>query len=394
MPWPSPARARIERVGKQHRVVERRDFDAAPGEDVPIEFDVLADLQHARVFEQRLEQLDRLALGDLAGQQPAAAEEVGLAGAMADRNVAGLPGRHGERDADEIGLQRIERSGLGVEGDEPCFERARDPAFELVATSSRSRRPRLRSFPPAPERPARRRGLWACGAGGRRARRAQRRGAGVMRRARRRSARSSRRCARASRRGRGNARRVRSHSRRRPQISPTRRVMVVSSIALRNAISGAPSSLGTPSVSSGTCDVDVAHQRHQRLRQPDQRDRFGVGQDFAALGLLDLVRAREQRIEIAVFADQLRRRLDADAARARHVVGGIAGERLDVDDLVGAGAEIGDDFVGADAPLLAVARGGIEHRDARARRAASGPCRRRRSARRRRVRAPGARRWR
>ena len=59
----------------------------------------------------------------------------------------------------------------------------------------------------------------------------------------------------------------------------------------------------------------------------------------------------------------MRRRLDAYAARARHVVGGIAGERLDVDHLVGAGAEIGDDFVGADAPLLAIARGGVEHRD-------------------------------
>ncbi len=70
-------RARIERVGNQHGVVERRDFDAAPGEHVPVEFDVLADLHHARVFEQRLEQRDRLRFVDLAGRETAAAEEIG-----------------------------------------------------------------------------------------------------------------------------------------------------------------------------------------------------------------------------------------------------------------------------------------------------------------------------
>ena len=124
-------RARIERVGNQHGVVERRDFDAAPGEDVPVEFDVLADLHDARVFEQRLEQADRLRFVDLAGQKTAAAEEIGGARAMADRNVAGFARRHRERDADEIGLLRIERSGFGVEGYEPRFERARNPAFEF-----------------------------------------------------------------------------------------------------------------------------------------------------------------------------------------------------------------------------------------------------------------------
>ena len=142
-------------------------------------------------------------------------------------------------------------------------------------------------------------------------------------------------------------------------------MIVVSSIALRKAISGAPSSLGTPSVSSGTATstsrTRVTSVFDSRISATD----LGIGQDFAALGLLDLARALKQRVEVAVFADQLRRRLDADAARAGHVVGGIAGERLDVDDLVGAEAEIGDDFVRADAPLLAIARGRVEHRHAR-----------------------------
>ena len=40
-------RAGVEHVGDQHGVVERRDLDAVPGEDVPVELHVLADLEHA-----------------------------------------------------------------------------------------------------------------------------------------------------------------------------------------------------------------------------------------------------------------------------------------------------------------------------------------------------------
>ena len=43
-----------------------------------------------------------------------------------------------------------------------------------------------------------------------------------------------------------------------------------------------------------------------------------------------------------IFADQLRRGLDADAGHARHVVGGIAGQRLHVDHLVRRHAELLD----------------------------------------------------
>ena len=79
----------------------------------------------------------------------------------------------------------------------------------------------------------------------------------------------------------------------------------------------------------------------------------GSGQRLAPLRLLDLARAGEQRVEIAEFADELGRGLDADARRSRDVVGRIAGERLDVDHLVGADAEIFDDLRRADPPLLA-----------------------------------------
>ena len=108
----------------------RRDLDAAPGEDVPVELDVLADLQHAGVFEQRLQQRDRFRFGNLPGQQAAALEQAGLAGAVADRNVAGLARRDGERHADQLRLQRIERGRLGVEGDDTGFVGAVDPRLQ------------------------------------------------------------------------------------------------------------------------------------------------------------------------------------------------------------------------------------------------------------------------
>ena len=55
--------------------------------------------------------------------------------------------------------------------------------------------------------------------------------------------------------------------------------------------------------------------------------------------------------------DQLGGGLDADARHARHVVGGIAGQGLHFDDLVGQHAEFFHDLIGADGAVLH----GIEH---------------------------------
>ena len=95
------------------------DLDAALREHVPVEFHVLADLENARVLQQRLQQFERDVLGDLSRRQPAAAEEIALAFDVANRNVTGLARRDRKRNADEIGLDRIERRGLGVERDDP-----------------------------------------------------------------------------------------------------------------------------------------------------------------------------------------------------------------------------------------------------------------------------------
>ncbi len=94
----------------------------------------------------------------------------------------------------------------------------------------------------------------------------------------------------------------------------------------------------------------VGVEGHQRLRQPRL---VGIlDQRLAALLLLDLAGAREQRFEVAVFADELGRGLDADAGNPRHVVGRIADQRLDLDHLVGRHAEFLHHLGGADAAIL------------------------------------------
>lgn len=103
----------------------------------------------------------------------------------------------------------------------------------------------------------------------------------------------------------------------------------------------------------GAFEGDEAQRQARRLGVIDQR--------LATLGLLDLVGAGEQRLDVAVFVYQLRRGLDADARHARHVVDRITGQRLHVDDLVRRHAELLQDLGRLD-PLVLHR---VEHDDAR-----------------------------
>ena len=87
-------------------------------------------------------------------------------------------------------------------------------------------------------------------------------------------------------------------------------------------------------------EVDLVVEQHQLPRNPRL---LGVlDQRLAPLRLLDLAGAEQQLFEVAIFDDQLRRGLDADAGHARHVVGGIAGQRLHLDHLLRRHAEFLD----------------------------------------------------
>ena len=104
-------------------------------------------------------------------------------------------------------------------------------------------------------------------------------------------------------------------------------------------------------------DGDVLVEPHEVAA--DARLVGELDQVLAPLVLLDLGGAFEQRVEVAIFPDQLGAGLDADAGDARHVVDAVAGKRLDLDHLVRPDAELLDHFGLADRLVLH----GVEHHD-------------------------------
>ena len=129
-------------------------------------------------------------------------------------------------------------------------------------------------------------------------------------------------------------------------------------------------------------ELDLVVEQHQLPRDPRL---LGIlDQRLAPLRLLDLAGAEQQLFQVAIFDDQLRRGLDADAGHAGHVVGGIAGQRLHLDHLLRRHAEFLDHLGDADAAILH----GVVHGDACRSRAASDPCRRKRWSWSRRARRP------
>ena len=277
---------------------------------------------------------------------------------MAERGVAGLVRRDREREADEFGLQRIERRRLGVEGDKPDLVGAGDPGAELVEAPhrpvGRAVDHRLGLGRPCPcevRRPH------AFGNGGR----------GVRSRGRGRRITRERDFAVAPLpAGRTGEARVRFD---RGDVDSGQFADPAGDRGELHRLEEGDEFLAVErrrgEVVERRLERNVAHERDQLMRDADAVDVFGRRQRFAALRLLDLAGARKQRLEVAIFADQLRRRLDPDAGRARHVVGRIAGERLDIDHLVRPDAKIVEHLGRADAPLFAVAGGRVVHSDAR-----------------------------
>ncbi len=103
-------------------------------------------------------------------------------------------------------------------------------------------------------------------------------------------------------------------------------------------------------VIEGHVERYVGAQFDQLARQPCE---IGIGNDtFAAFLLLDLAGPRQKRFEIAEFFQKLGCGLRTDPRNARHVVGGITGQRLQVDHLFRRDAPFLDDIGNADLLVL------------------------------------------
>jgi hypothetical protein len=110
--------AGIEIEAHHDRVVIGRDVDPAAPQHDHVVFEIVPDLEHRRVLEQRLQLRQHhraIELHRLFGEHVAAA--------MRDRNVARLVGLERHADADQLGAGRIDAGGLGVDRD-PALMRA------------------------------------------------------------------------------------------------------------------------------------------------------------------------------------------------------------------------------------------------------------------------------
>ena len=264
-----------------------------------------------------------------------------VAGAVPERQIGGLVGCERERNADDLGLHRVGRTGREVEREAALLLRFRDPLFErrdvgdrriggaVELSCGRRRRARLRE--------RLRRALCAWLARGRSTGGASSRGrrfAGRVRVGRARGGKSRIGVDRAGidRIDLGRALRQRRELHRLEERDELLRIH-----------------FGESEICERHIDGHAAVQRHERLG--DARALRMFDQRFAPFRLLDLVDARQQRFEIAEFVDELRGRLDTDARHARHIVGRVADQRLHVRHLLGRHAELLDHAGAVEPPL-------------------------------------------
>ena len=310
--------ARVERIGHQAGIVDRVERDAVARERHHVELRVLHDLEHARVLENRLQQVQRLAHRNLRNGVAGKIEPVGRT--VGKRHVGRMSRHDRERHADQLAPHRIGGIELYPEGEMPLIARGlqqigeprcrghrlvigtvEGDGFELAGTLDRELRRGV-----AGDRLAR----WRCLA----ARRAAQRMIVIvfllaLRRCRRRHAFRQRRAEPF-----GHAAKQRGEF----ELAHKAGQGVGVGLAHRG--------LGKRHL-----------ERHVRIEDDE-----GLGQSrlvgelnqvLAPLVLLDLRGAREQRFEIAELVDEERRGLDPDAGDARHVIGRIADQRLHLDHL-------------------------------------------------------------
>ena len=128
----------FQHIGHQHGVIDRIEPDAALQEHQRVIFQVLADLQDAIVFQQRLQPRQHIGLGHLDDGVAAVLrgrqiQRKPVALAMAAGNVTGLARRHRQRHAAKPRGHGIKRGGFGIDTDQPGLARPRDPAVQVFA---------------------------------------------------------------------------------------------------------------------------------------------------------------------------------------------------------------------------------------------------------------------
>ena len=289
-------------IGHQHGVVDRRDADAQLRENLGIKLHVLADLQDAGVFQHRFEQLQCFHHAHLAfGQLVRAEQIIPPVRLVQKRDVASLPRLYAERDAHHVGGHLIEARGLGIDGDIAAFLNAVDPDLQgrLVADAAVALPIKCDFL---------------------HLRHLRRIGGGVV---------DDRHL---------DAQMVRDPFREGAEFHLREEGHQYFRVGLAHL-----------KIVDGEIEWRVFIEQDQPTREPDL---FGmIDQGFAPLGLLDLLRALQQRFQIAEFVDQQGGGLDADPGRTGHIVDTVARQSLHIDHPFRVYAELFEDAFAVD-PLV------------------------------------------
>ena len=281
-------------------VVIGRDLDPVAAQDRHVIFEVLAHLKHGVIFQQWLELCEDQCLVELRGSL---GEHVRAA--MADRDVTGRVWCDCQADADKTAGYAIEHVGFGVHRDHAFRPRRRNPAVERLLRHHRFIQAAVDGR--------------FVGKGGRRRR-------GLVRRC---------------------GRRRRHCNRRRRRAQPIEQGL--EAMMLQKRLERFWRNALERQFLQRLWQVHRIMQRHQPARQSRH---IGMGdQIFLHLGFLHGGRSVQRRLQSAIFGDELRRRLGADAGNARHIIHAIAHQRQHVAQLFWLHAELAHDIIGP-APLI------------------------------------------
>ena len=313
--------AAFQHIGNQHRVIDRKQPDAAFQENRRVIFQILPHFQYGRVFQQRLQAFDDIGFLQLNnGAAVGSRRQIELRAvtlAVAAGNVTGLPRRHSQRDTAQPCLLRIQRSGFGINADQSQGCGAGNPGIQLFGRCDSEISAMINGRPDG--------GIFgACVDFRQFYFQVRRRGDG---------------------RGGGDG-------------------VHIADLEMRcNALNDG-SEFHRLQEGDQFRGVGLVHRKFGRLffqrhlvvqgHQPERNAGIvGVFDDgFAALVLLDLAGALQKRFDVAIGIYQFRRGLDPDSPHARHVVTRVAGQGLDLDHLVRGHAKLLEHFGGRDALVL------------------------------------------
>ncbi len=114
----------VDRVGQQHDIVVGPDLEAVALKQALCGLELVADLEHGRVREQRAKVCQRLVPHQLAG-----AERAELV-PMPERQIAGFAHIQGEPDPDQLGLGEVRRRGHTRDRNDASGCRPLEPGVE------------------------------------------------------------------------------------------------------------------------------------------------------------------------------------------------------------------------------------------------------------------------